>query len=182
MARTRVATAAAVLAALTMLPAPTAAESRAAAPGTARSSAAPAVRSASAPMRVTTVLGGLDHPWDIAFFSPTRFLFTQRDRRTVSIGTTSGSSRVVGRAAGIWSAGETGLMAIELGPDFRRSRAFYTCHGYRSGSTQDVRVARWRLNAAATSARLTKTIVRGLPSTTGRHAGCALAFGRGGAL
>jgi glucose/arabinose dehydrogenase len=154
-----------------------------AAPASTTATAAPAASDARrAPMRVTTVLRGLDHPWDVAFFSRTRFLFTQRDRKTVSVGTTSGHRRVVGRAAGIWSAGETGLMAIEIAPGFARSRAFYTCHGFRSGATQDVRVARWRLNARATRARLVKTIVRGLPSTTGRHAGCALAFGRGGAL
>ncbi|MBW9216773.1 PQQ-dependent sugar dehydrogenase [Mumia sp. zg.B53] len=143
---------------------------------------APAAALRAAPMRVTTVLGGLDHPWDIAFISSRQFLFTERARRTISIGTLSGGKRVVGRARGIWASGETGLMALELAPDFARTGAFYTCHGYRSGSTTDVRVARWRLNAARTRARLVTTIVRGLPATTGRHGGCALAFGAGRTL
>ncbi|QMW67891.1 PQQ-dependent sugar dehydrogenase [Mumia sp. ZJ1417] len=175
MDRRRTAIAVAVLASTALLlPEGAAAEPRAASP---TSSAARA-----APMRVSTVLTGLDHPWDLAFVSSSQFLFTQRDRKTISLGTTSGAKRVVGRAAGIWASGETGLMALELAPDFARTGTFYTCHGYRSGATKDVRVARWRLNAARTSARLTKTIVRGLPATSGRHGGCALAFGPGGAL
>ncbi|WP_167008758.1 PQQ-dependent sugar dehydrogenase [Mumia sp. ZJ430] len=176
MDRRRTAIAVAVLASTALLlpEGAVAAEPRAASP---TSSAARA-----APMRVSTVLTGLDHPWDLAFVSSSQFLFTQRDRKTISLGTTSGAKRVVGRAAGIWASGETGLMALELAPDFARTGTFYTCHGYRSGATKDVRVARWRLNAARTSARLTKTIVRGLPATSGRHGGCALAFGPGGAL
>ncbi len=155
---------------------------------TAATATAPAERAApasvvrAAPLRSTTVLTDLDHPWDIAFISSSQFLFTQRDRRTISLGTVTGGKRVVGRAAGIWAGGETGLMALELAPDFARTRNFYTCHGYRSGATKDVRVARWRLNAARTKARLVKTIVRGLPSTSGRHGGCALVFGSSGAL
>lgn len=136
----------------------------------------------AAPMRVSTVLTGLDHPWDIAFISSSQFLFTQRDRKTISLGTVSGRTRVVGTAAGIWASGESGLMSLEPAPNFGRTGVFYTCHGFRSGSTTDVRVARWRLNAARTKARLVKTIVKGLPATTGRHGGCALAFGAGGAL
>ncbi|WP_370619463.1 PQQ-dependent sugar dehydrogenase [Mumia sp. Pv 4-285] len=144
-------------------------------------SAAPAALRV-APVRSATVLTGLDHPWDIAFISSSQFLFTQRDRRTISLGTVNGGKRVVGRSGTIWASGETGLMALELAPDFARTRAFYTCHGYSSGSTRDVRVVRWRLNKARTSARIVKTIVRGLPATSGRHGGCALAFSRGGAL
>jgi len=181
MRQTVVATAA-LAAAVLVLP-----EAAASAPSNAPSAASSSASSSTAalraaPLRVSTVLTGLDHPWDIAFVSSSQFLFTQRDRRTISLGTTGGSTRVVGRARGIWASGETGLMALELAPDFGRTGTFYTCHGYRSGATKDVRVARWHLNAARTRARLTKTIVRGLPATSGRHGGCALAFGPGGAL
>ncbi|KHL17021.1 glucose/arabinose dehydrogenase [Mumia flava] len=142
----------------------------------------PPAAPASARIGSRVVLGGLDHPWDLAFISKKRFLFTERDRLRISLGTVGGGRRTVGRAAGLWSGGETGLMAIELAPRFARNGQFYTCHGWRSAGRTDVRVARWRLNDARTKARLVRTIVRGLPSTSGRHGGCALVFGRNGAL
>ncbi|MDO9379406.1 MAG: PQQ-dependent sugar dehydrogenase [Nocardioidaceae bacterium] len=137
---------------------------------------------AAAPRLVaTTVLSGLQNPWDLSFVSSRSFLFTQRDRRTISLGTLGGAQRVVARPASAWASGETGMMAVEARPDFARTREFLTCHGARTGTRTDVRVVRWRLDAAGTSARIVRTIVR-LPITSGRHGGCQLAFTSRGAL
>ena len=107
-------------------------------------------------------------------------LYTERDRERIRWRSRSGRTRIVARTPhGVWHAGETGLMAIEASPSFRKDRTFYTCHGYRRGGTQDVRVVLWRLNPRATKARQVRPLVTGLPSTSGRHGGCQLAFGRG---
>ena len=139
--------------------------------------AAPA--SAARPdLRVTVVQDGLSIPWDLDFLPNGSMLVTERDARRLLLRTPGGSVRTIFTAPrNMWAGGETGLMSVEVADDFASSRAFITCHGYRKGGKQDVRVVRWRLNRAGTSASYVRTLVSGLPSTTGRHAGCALAMG-----
>ncbi|MFY0407217.1 PQQ-dependent sugar dehydrogenase [Solicola sp. PLA-1-18] len=150
--------------------------------GTSSATTPTAARAAAPRLAATTVASGLSNPWDLAFLDSVNYLVTQRDRGTISLGRLGSSrTRVVARPTDLWASGETGMMAVEARPDFARSREFLTCHGWRKGSKTDVRVVRWRLNAAGTSASIVKTIVR-LPITSGRHGGCQLAFTGSGAL
>ena len=134
-------------------------------------------------LEVAVAVSGLQNPWAMTFLPDGAMLFTERDEKTVSLRLPNGEVRVVlDSPPGMWSGGETGLMGIETAADFAESRIFYTCHGYRSGTTKDVRVVAWRLDAARTSATLVKTLVTGLASTSGRHGGCALERGTAGEL
>jgi glucose/arabinose dehydrogenase len=139
--------------------------------------AAPAV--AERPdLRVTVVEDGLEHPWDLDFLPDRSMLVTERDSRRLLLRSPGGKLRTIFTAPRhMWAGGETGLMSVEVADDFSSSRAFITCHGYRRAGTQDVRVVRWRLNKARTGASYVRTLVSGLPSTSGRHGGCALATG-----
>jgi glucose/arabinose dehydrogenase len=85
---------------------------------------------------------------------------------------------------GIWVEGETGLMSIAIDPSFTANRRFYTCEGNNAHTetSHDVRVTSWRLNRASTSAFRPGVIVKGLPSTSGRHGGCRLKIGPDGSL
>jgi glucose/arabinose dehydrogenase len=126
---------------------------------------------------------GLSIPWDLTFLPDGAMLFTQRDLKTVTLRKTNGDTSVVlNSPTGMWNSGETGLMGIEADTSDPSGLTFFTCHGYKSGTTQDVRVVRWRLNPERTSATLDRTLFGGLPSTTGRHAGCALLKGGSYAL
>jgi len=103
-------------------------------------------------------------------------LYTERDRERVTHRKTDGSSSVVlQEPGGMWHSGETGLEAIELAADFATSRDFITCHGFQRGGTQDVRVVRWHLDGG--KATFVRNLITGLPSTSGRHGGCALEHG-----
>jgi glucose/arabinose dehydrogenase len=134
-------------------------------------------------LRVTVVEDGLTHPWDLAFLPDGSMLVTERDARRLSLRTPGGAMRTVFTAPRhMWAGGETGLMSVEVAADFDRTRGIITCHGYRKGGVQDVRVVRWRLSRAGTSASYVRTLVSGLPSTSGRHGGCALAKGSGNQL
>jgi glucose/arabinose dehydrogenase len=83
----------------------------------------------------------------------------------------------------MWAAGETGLMSLEVDPGYASNRRFYTCHGsLTAGGRHDVRVVAWRLNAAATAATRSRTLLTGLPATSGRHGGCRLLITSNGAL
>lgn len=134
-------------------------------------------------LEVEVLESGLSIPWDITFLRDGSMLYTQRDRKTVTLRRTNGASTVVlSSPPGMWNSGETGLMGIEADTTDASGLSFFTCHGYRSGTTQDVRVVRWQLNAERTSASFDRTLFGGLPSTSGRHAGCALLKGGSFAL
>ncbi len=135
------------------------------------------------PLDVRVVQAGLQHPWALTFLPDGSMLYTQRDRLSVTLRDPQGRSTVVlSRPAGMWSGGETGLMGIEKSADFARSGVFYTCHGYRSGDVRDVRVVAWRLDRSAGRATFVRNVVVGLPSSTGRHGGCALRRGKADSL
>lgn len=145
--------------------------------------AAPAHAAARPELTVTVVQSGLEHPWDLDFLPDGSMLVTERDRKRLSLRTPDGALRTIFTSPRhMWSGTETGLMSVQIADDFASTRGFITCHGYQNGAVQDVRVVRWRLNRAGTSASYVRTLVSGLPSTSGRHGGCALTTGPGNRL
>lgn len=135
------------------------------------------------PLDVEVVEDGLSIPWDLTFLPDGAMLYTQRSLKTVTLRKTNGEKNVVlNSPVGMWSSGETGLMGIEADTSDPSGLTFFTCHGFKNATTQDVRVVRWRLNPERTNAEFDRDVVRGLPSTTGRHGGCALVKGGSYAL
>lgn len=127
-------------------------------------------------IKTSTVVDGLQIPWDIAFLPDGSMLYTERDRERVTHRKTDGKTDVVlEEPDGMWHGGETGLESIELAADFATSNDFILCHGYQKGDTQDVRVVRWHLDGG--KATIVGKLVTGLPSTSGQHGGCALEHG-----
>jgi glucose/arabinose dehydrogenase len=127
------------------------------------------------------MVGGLSHPWDVAFTPGGTMLFTQRGGG-LGYRTPRGSvRRLSANFSDLFTSGETGLMGLTVDPHYRDNRRIYTCQG-RSGATKDVRVLVWRIDSAFRTATRIRTLVSGLPITTGRHGGCRLRFDRTGAL
>jgi aldose sugar dehydrogenase len=134
---------------------------------------------------VRPVMTRLDHPWDAEFLPDGSMLVTERDLKRILLRTPSGEVRVIAdNPPGIWAEDETGLMSIAIDPNFTGNRRFYTCQGNNADTEtgHDVRVTSWRLNRASTSAFRTGVIVKGMPSTSGRHGGCRLKIGPDGSL
>ncbi len=126
---------------------------------------------------------GLEHPWDVQPIGGGRLLITERDTAHLIVAQGNSKRRVRFPSGKVWVSGETGLMSMEIDPGFARNRRFYTCQGgFKSGGGHDVRVIAWRLNAAATRATMVKTLLKGLPTSSGRHGGCRLLITRNGAL
>ena len=179
---------------LTLLaPAAPATASRGAGPaGPAELAAQPAVASPGAPsaesravprLRITRPVRRLDHPWDVRPIGNRRLLVTERDRARLTVWE-RGKKRTVRFPSGqVWVSGETGLMGLEVDPDFANNHRIYTCQGGSTGGGgHDVRVLAWRLNQKATRATKIKLLRGGLPATSGRHGGCRLLITRDGAL
>lgn len=162
-------------------------------PSGARPQASPAAEPTDARrapnLKVRTVKGGLDIPWDLTFLPGGGMLYTQRDREALRYRGPNGADRPVRiRTKKIWHSGETGLMSILAARDFKKSRHFLTCHGAfaKTKSGRDVRVVLWKLAKNFSRARQVRTIVKGLPANNGtfpgRHGGCRLEYGPKGAL
>ena len=133
-------------------------------------------------LRVSTLVSGLSHPWDVKSIGSGRLLITQREPARLTVATAGTTRDVDFPSDRIWVSGETGLMGLQIDPEFATNGRFYTCSGWSSGGGHDVRVNAWVLNKAATRARLVKALVTGLPTSTGRHGGCRLLLAENGSL
>jgi glucose/arabinose dehydrogenase len=133
-------------------------------------------------LAVRVQVGGLTTPWDVQQLPLGRLLITERDTRHL-IRWRAGRKRVLHfPSSRVWAGSETGLMSIAVDPGFRRNRRVYTCQGWTTRTGHDVRVIAWRMDRHYTGVRRIRVLVRGLPSTSGRHGGCRLLITRNGAL
>lgn len=146
----------------------------------------PAAASATTPaVTVTTIAKGLSFPWDLSFTPDGTMLFDERPGRLWAR-TPSGIQRQLkADESDLFVGSESGLEGLVGDPAFASNRRFYTCQAYkgRGSSPIDVRVIRWTVDAAYTTAtRVGAPVVTGLPITSGRHAGCRLRFAPDGTL
>jgi glucose/arabinose dehydrogenase len=138
-----------------------------------------ALRCGGAPnLKVTTVLSGLDVPWDLAFLPDRTMIFTERNGNISAI--VGGTRRILGGPNDVYVNGEGGLLGLAVDPDFGHNRFVYTCYDSTAG---DVRVAKWRVGDDLRSVSRIGTLLQGLPENpTGRHSGCRPRFGPDGYL
>lgn len=143
----------------------------------------PAVVGRAPALRVRRLVRGLAQPWDVQPIGGGRLLITERNSGRLLRWRKGVTRRVAFPSHRIWVSGETGLQSLAIDPQFARTRRFYTCSGWRKANDRhDIRVVAWRLDRRATRARLVRTLVSGLPTSTGRHAGCRLLITRNGSL
>jgi glucose/arabinose dehydrogenase len=134
-------------------------------------------------LRVRTVVGGLDHPWDVQSIGHGRLLVTERDRARLSL-VRHGIRRTVAFPSDkVWVSGETGLLGMAVDPSFAQNHRVYLCHGwFRNGGGHDIRVDAWRVDPVARTAHRVKVLLDRFPTSSGRHGGCRLLVTDQGAL
>ncbi len=164
--------------------APACADSATPSPGgsTAESRAEAPARKAMPRLAVRTEINGLEIPWDVQVLPDGHQLVTERDRRRLSVWDGERLAAVDFPTSSVWASGETGLMSIAVDADFADNRRIYVCHGYRAGGVKDVRVVSWRLDESPWRTTQPRTLVAGLPASSGRHGGCRLLLARDGSL
>jgi len=140
-------------------------------------------RAAVPALRIRSVARGLDHPWDARPLPGGAVLFTQRDRATLSVLKGRKVRTVTFPSSEVWVSGETGLMGLEVDPEFASNRRIYTCQGgTTAGGGHDVRVLAWTLDERLRTATAAGQVVGGLPASSGRHGGCRLLVDEAGSL
>jgi glucose/arabinose dehydrogenase len=102
--------------------------------------AAPA-NSAAQAVRVSTVAGGLEIPWELAFLPDGRALVTERPGRVRVLGRAGRLRRRPVAHVPVSAFGEGGLLGLALDPRFARNRLVYLYFTTFGG----MRVERWRL-------------------------------------
>ena len=133
-------------------------------------------------LEVTTLLDGLDHPWDVVQAPDGTVLTGQRSGGFVVRRSDNTTGPVTADLSDLYARSETGLMGIALARDFAQSRTLYTCQGFSAGGVTDIRVISWTVDAGWTALTRTGTVVSGLPVSTGRHGGCRILASEDGTL
>ena len=153
----------------------------------APSSPSPAPRNTAVPaLRVEEVASGFEHGWDVGFLPDGRALVTERPGRLSLVSSLEPGATVTRVRADlddVFVSGEGGLMGMVVHPDFASSRLFTTCQTHEEGGdAEDVRLVTWRLSADGRSAERVRTLLTGLPISSGRHSGCRPTLAQDGAL
>ncbi|MBB4968556.1 PQQ-dependent sugar dehydrogenase [Saccharothrix violaceirubra] len=129
------------------------------------------------PLKVTTVVSGLTHPWDVGFLPDGRFLVPQRPGR-IALVDKGVATTLTADLSDVVARGEGGLMSLLVHPDFATSRQFTTCYNTAS----DIRLVTWELDGT-TARKVKNPLLGGFPvNASGRHSGCKLAVDKEGAL
>jgi glucose/arabinose dehydrogenase len=131
-------------------------------------------------LTVTTLVDGLNHPWDLAFTPAGNIVFTERAGR-IDI-RFNGQKRVLATPTDVVVAGEGGMLGVAVDPQFATNRRIYTCMTSNRSGTADVRVVRWRINDAVTALTDRADILAGIPASSSSHMGCRIRFGPDGYL
>jgi glucose/arabinose dehydrogenase len=121
------------------------------------------------------IVSGLSSPWDLGFLPDATMVFTEKGGTINAV--VGGVRRVLGTPPGTFTGSEAGMMGLAVALDFATSRTLYICRAFSTPTGPDVRVEAWVVNPAVTSVSLVRTLVSGLPVTSGRHAGCRPRFG-----
>ena len=133
-----------------------------------------APRAAAPALQVRTVARGLEHPWDVQQGPGGRLVVSERDRARLSV-VRNGKRRTLANLAKlVWVSGETGLLSLAVDAG---SRTVWACHGSSEGGNH-VQVTRWRVDRKWRRLSNRRTVLTGLPSTSGRHGGCRLLLDR----
>lgn len=137
-------------------------------------------------LEVTSLISGLDKPWDIAWLPNETVLITERPGRLNVYGNGIGQApSLVIKPTDLVASGEGGMLGLEVDPEFDSNGYVYVCFCSNRDGDNDVRVVRYELstpNGDSVVMDGRTDIVTGMPYTSGRHSGCRPRFGPDGYL
>ena len=145
-----------------------------------------AERSELGELQLTEVVGGLEHPWALAFLPEGQgYLISERPGRLRLLDAQGRLHPPLGGVPTVSARGQGGLQDIALSPGFATDRLVYLSYaeaddeGQRAGTA----VGRGRLNGDLSALEGFRVIFRQLPKLSeGIHFGSRMAFGTDGQL
>ena len=143
----------------------------------------------SVALDVVAVQNGLDHPWGLTFDpGDGTMYFTERGGGWFSLQPpyTGTPTAVDYNDNGLFAQGETGLLDIEVDPNFASNRRIFTCQGMQpAGQSPRIQVISWTMFANDARVRKIRVLVNDVTlwgGQVGRHGGCRLEFDGSGNL
>lgn len=138
-------------------------------------SAQPGPEPASVPARVTAVVGGLNHPWGMAFLPEGGVLITERPGNLRLLRIPGGLSKPLAGVPKVAAQGQGGLLDVALSPDFAKDRYVYLSYAEADGSKSGTAVGRGRLSADGAALEDFRVLFRQEPKlSSGLHYGSRL--------
>lgn len=145
-----------------------------------------AERSELGELQLTEVVGGLEHPWALAFLPEGQgYLISERPGRLRLLDAQGRLHPPLGGVPAVFARGQGGLLDIALSPGFATDRLVYLSYaeaddeGQRAGTA----VGRGRLKEDLSALEGFRVIFRQLPKLSeGIHFGSRMAFGADGQL
>ena len=140
------------------------------------------VKSEEHAFQVVKIVGGLDHPWGLAFLPDRRMLVTERAGRLRIVGSNGRlDPQPVSGLPQVFAFGQGGLLDVALHPRFPENDLVYLSYVARGEGGAGTEVVRGRL--AGNRLENVQVIFRMQPkSGGGRHFGSRLVFDRAGYL
>ena len=145
-----------------------------------------AERSELGELQLTEVVGGLEHPWSLAFLPDGQgSLITERSGRLRWLDAQGRLQASVAGVPQVYARGQGGLLDVALSPDFARDRLVYLSYAEadESDDKAGTAVGRGRLKEDMSALEDFRVIFRQQPKLSeGIHFGSRLAFDRQGFL
>jgi len=85
-------------------------------------------KSSAGDLKVETVVGGLVHPWALAFLSDGRMLVTERPGRLRIVTPDGKLSPPLGGVPKVYASGQGGLLDVAVDRNFAQNRTIYLCY------------------------------------------------------
>lgn len=127
--------------------------------------------------QVTVVVGGLEHPWSMAFLPEGGMLITERPGSLRLLRIPGGLSKPLAGVPKVAAQGQGGLLDVALSPGFAQDRYVYLSYAESDGSRSGTAVGRGRLSADATALEDFRVLFRQAPKLSqGLHFGSRLVF------
>lgn len=146
--------------------------------GVAELSGGPDTQLSEPEIKVTELITGLDHPWDIVF--PTRevMFYSLRAGEIRGRMLSTAEEWTVAKPDNLVASGEGGMLGIALDTAFADTHYLFACYNARADKGPDVRVVRYEVSNDLKSVANPVPIVAGIQSQGGRHSGCRLTVDR----
>jgi glucose/arabinose dehydrogenase len=123
----------------------------------------------------STVIGGIDIPWEMVWGPDDWLYLTERYGRISRVNPQSGQQQVLRMLPDCHAVGESGLLGMALHPDFPDSAYIYYAYTYLQGGQIRERLVRSWYNADAGQLENHQVLINGIPGNS-THNGARLAF------
>ncbi len=154
--------------------------------GVSLQASAATYKSEEGTLTVDEVVGGLQHPWAVAFLPEGKgMLVTERTGSLRVVSQDGKLSKPISGVPEVWVRGQGGLLDVELSPDFAKDRMVYLTYAEAAadGKTGGTAAGRGRLSEDMTRLEGFTRIFQQQPKlSVGNHFGSRIVFDRDGYL